>query len=123
MPLAERRRENRVMLQIPFQFRSLAKPTDPTRKAVTQNISPRGIYFTTSVPFVVGAEAEVTLEFPRVITGREPSPMRCTARVMHVEQAKNGIETGVGLYFERIEPAQVYVSPAVKTRAGAAGMI
>jgi hypothetical protein len=123
MPLAERRRENRIMLQIPFQYRSLAKPTDPTRKAVTQNISPRGMYFTTNFPFIVGAEAEVTLEFPRAITGKDPSPMCCTARVMHVEQTKGGTETGVGMFFERMEPARLYVSSAVKTRAGAAGMI
>lgn len=123
MSLAERRRENRIMLQIPFQYRSLAKPTDPTRKAMTQNISPRGLYFTTNLPFMVGSEAEVTLEFPRAITGKDPLPMRCTARVMHVEPTKNGTEQGVGLFFERIEEAHVYVSPAVKTRAGAAGMI
>lgn len=123
MPIDERRRENRITLQIPFEFRPSSSPRDPIRKAVTQNISPRGVGFTTDYPFLVGGEAEVTLEFPRAITGRDPSPMRCKARVMHVKPAENGTGNAVGMFFEKMESARLYRAPAVMARPGAAGAI
>ncbi len=123
MPLSERRRENRITIQVPFEYRPLSSPTTPIKKSMTQNVSPRGIYFNTDYPFVVGSEAEITLEFPRAITGKDPAPMRCTARVMHVEHAASGTGVGVGMFFERMESARSYAAPAVKARPGAAGAI
>jgi PilZ domain len=123
MSLAERRRENRIACRVPFEYRSLSNPSAPSRKGTTQNISPRGVYFTTDYPFQVGALAELMLEFPKTLTGKDAKPMHCTARVMRVVPAENGLLVGVGMFIERMESARIYLAPAVRTRPGAAGAI
>jgi hypothetical protein len=66
------------------------------------NLSERGIYFKT---VQIGQAMELYFTLPRELTGRCPEPVRCSARVVHVEQQSDERGwTGVGACVERFEP-------------------
>jgi len=52
----------------------------------TVNLSERGIYFKTAQKVKIGQAMELYFTLPRELTGRSPEPVRCSARVVHVEQ-------------------------------------
>ncbi|HXU48286.1 MAG TPA: PilZ domain-containing protein [Candidatus Binatia bacterium] len=69
------------------------------------NLSERGIYFRSRENVSIGAPLEIYFRLPRELTGRSAEEVRCSARVVHVEQAEsNGGLTGVGATVERFEP-------------------
>lgn len=69
------------------------------------NLSERGIYFRSREHVSIGAPLEIYFRLPRELTGRSAEEVRCSARVVHVEQAEsNGGLTGVGATVERFEP-------------------
>jgi hypothetical protein len=71
----------------------------------TVNLSERGICFKTAQNVRVGQSVEVYFTLPRELTGRSPEPVRCSARVVHVDQkADERGWTGVGAAVERFEP-------------------
>ena len=73
----------------------------------TVNLSERGIYFKTEHKVRIGQVLELYFTLPRELTGRSPEPVRCSARVVHVEQhADERGWTGVGASVERFEPLQ-----------------
>ena len=73
----------------------------------TVNLSERGIYFKTAQKVKIGQAMELYFTQPRELTGRSPEPVRCNARVVHVEQyADEPGWTGVGASVERFEPLQ-----------------
>jgi hypothetical protein len=117
MSLSERRRETRLALEIPLQFRPALQPLAPMRTARTINMSPKGVYFTTEHPLQVGTTAELTFNSPKELTGLAPAPVRCTARVMHVTPLRNSALAGVGMRIERVEP----LASQVNAPSGAAG--
>ena len=73
----------------------------------TVNLSERGIYFKTAQKVKIGQAMELYFTLPRELTGRCPEPVRCSARVVHVEQQSDEHGwTGVGACVERFEPLQ-----------------
>jgi hypothetical protein len=73
----------------------------------TVNLSERGIYFKTGQKVKIGQAMELYFTLPRELTGRNPESVRCTARVVHVEQQSDERGwTGVGACVERFEPLQ-----------------
>lgn len=84
--------------------------TGPTRVRDMQegeavNLSERGIYFKSAQKVRVGQAVEVYFTLPRELTGRSPEPVRCCARVVHVEPNPDERgQTGVGASVERFEP-------------------
>jgi hypothetical protein len=73
----------------------------------TVNLSERGIYFKTAQKVKIGQAMELYFTLPRELTGRSPEPVRCSARVVHVEQhADERGWTGVGASVEQFEPLQ-----------------
>jgi hypothetical protein len=73
----------------------------------TVNLSERGIYFKTAQKVKIGQAMELYFTLPRELTGRSPEPVRCSARVVHVEQYSDERGwTGVGASVERFEPLQ-----------------
>jgi hypothetical protein len=69
------------------------------------NLSERGIYFRSRERLSIGAPLEIYFRLPRELTGRTAEEVRCSARVVHVEQAESGDGlTGVGATVERFEP-------------------
>ncbi len=73
----------------------------------TVNLSERGIYFKTAQKVKIGQAMEIYFTLPRELTGRSPEPVRCSARVVHVEQYSDERGwTGVGASVEQFEPLQ-----------------
>jgi len=72
------------------------------------NLSERGVYFTSREELSVGAPLEMYFTLPRELTGRNPEPVRCSARVVHVEQhaGQHGL-LGIGATVERFEAMQM----------------
>ncbi len=69
------------------------------------NLSERGIYFRSKERVSIGSPLEIYFRLPRELTGRSAEEVRCSARVVHVEQAEdNGGLTGIGATVERFEP-------------------
>jgi hypothetical protein len=68
------------------------------------NLSERGVYFTSREKLSIGAPLEMYFTLPRELTGRSPEPVRCKARVVHVEERANGRGVhGIGAAVERFE--------------------
>lgn len=69
------------------------------------NLSERGIYFRSRERVTIGAPLEIYFRLPRELTGRSAEEVRCSARVVHVEQAdSNDGLSGYGATVERFEP-------------------
>ena len=69
------------------------------------NLSERGLYFTSRESLHVGEPLEMYFTLPDELTGRGPEQVRCTARVVHVDEHVD--ETGargIGATVERFEP-------------------
>jgi hypothetical protein len=104
MSSSERRIDTRVNIRVPLRFRALNSPGATEQVAESENISQRGLFFSTSVPLKVGTPVEVSLRMPQEVAGRVASDVRCVARVVHVKpSAAPGGVAGIGLHIERYE--------------------
>ena len=131
MSSKERRISHRKSCTIPVRFRSIAGEYVPVSMGIaagrrsakesramksqssnqetivgeTTNLSERGIGFKSPLRFSVGGAVEIYFTIPRELTGRNPEEVRCSARVVHVENTldSQGM-TGVGAAVERFEP-------------------
>lgn len=74
-----------------------------TYEAEALNLSERGVYFTTREDLSVGAPLEMYFTLPRELTGRSPEQVRCSARVVHVEEREERGILGIGATVERFE--------------------
>jgi hypothetical protein len=70
----------------------------------SMNLSERGIYFTSTQKMNIGEPLEMFFTIPRELTGRGSERVRCSARVVHVEERteKQGL-LGVGAAVDRFE--------------------
>jgi PilZ domain len=76
-----------------------------TMEGEALNLSERGVYFTSRETLQVGEPLEMFFTLPRELTGRGPEQVRCTARVVHVDQETDQPGTrGFGATVERFEP-------------------
>jgi hypothetical protein len=104
MSSIDRRIDPRVNVRVPLRFRLLNSPDSAEQLAESENISQRGIYFTTDFPLKVGAAVEVSLRMPQELAGKTASDVRCVARVVHVHaNSILGEKKGIGLHIERYE--------------------
>jgi hypothetical protein len=100
----ERRIDTRVNVRVPLRFRVLGSLDSVEQNAESENISQRGMYFTTSFPLKVGMPLEVSLRMPQELAGKSSSDVKCLARVVHVHaNSLLGGKAGVGLHIERYE--------------------
>jgi PilZ domain len=69
------------------------------------NLSERGMYFSSHEKLSVGNRLEIYMTLPRELTGRGQEQVRCSARVVHVEDRADlrGAQ-GIGAVVERFEP-------------------
>ena len=105
----ERRVDPRVNVRVPLRFRVLNGHQSDEQAAEAENISQRGIYFTTVVPLKVGMPLEVFLRMPQELSGKTSSDVKCIARVVRVnDNSAFGGKSGVGLHIERYE-AQILI--------------
>jgi hypothetical protein len=125
----ERRDSPRKECAVPLRFRILANGNGNGNQAQTEqaaqpveipapkvssyspsfegkalNLSERGLYFTAREKLSIGEPLEIYLTIPRELTGRGPEPVRCRARVVHVDEiyAQQGVK-GVGAIVDRYE--------------------
>lgn len=113
---ADRRISPRKPCVVPVRFRIMANGSrealglrEGTRNSVTHegevlNLSENGVYFTSRMKLTVGEPLEMHLTLPRELTGRNPEQVRCSARVVHVEDRSDlGGITGIGAVVDRFE--------------------
>ncbi|HUA02233.1 MAG TPA: PilZ domain-containing protein [Candidatus Aquilonibacter sp.] len=125
MPSRERRDSPRKECAVPLRFRILssgngrhaedafqkAEPLapksasySPSYEGKALNLSERGLFFTSREKLQIGAPLEIYLTIPRELTGRGPEPVRCKARVVHVDELypQQGVD-GIGAIVDRYE--------------------
>ncbi|MGD1210170.1 MAG: PilZ domain-containing protein [Candidatus Acidiferrales bacterium] len=125
MSSRERRVSPRKECAVPLRFRILTNGNDPhtedivashetsapraqaysaTFEGQALNLSECGLYFTSREKLSVGEPLEIYLTLPRELTGRSPEPVRCSARVVHVEDRhdQRGMK-GIGAVVDRFE--------------------
>jgi len=121
----ERRVSPRKDCAVPLRFRITSNGNRPTGSDVaaagdkrakkpavamgvldgeTVNLSERGIYFKSRQPLRVGDPLEIFLTLPRELTGRDSEQVRCSARVVHVDEGTDQRgRIGIGASVERFE--------------------
>jgi hypothetical protein len=126
MPVKERRDSPRKACAVPLRFRVLPDPDHTweeviagegsvakgsihaaTMRGEALNLSERGVYFTSQEKLREGELLEMYFTLPRELTGRGPEQVRCSARVMHVEERADLGAMGIGAVVERFQPVVI----------------
>jgi hypothetical protein len=129
MPEKERRISPRKQCTVPLRFRvvtdgnrnqaeditaayKLRRSKDPAHAAALEgealNVSEHGVYFTSRENLRVGEAVEMRFTLPWELTGRSPELVRCSARVVHVDEKTDPQgPRGFGATVERFEPLVV----------------
>jgi hypothetical protein len=81
----EKRATRRFALQLPVAVKDAEGPIP----GETRDVSSRGICFFISTPLAVGSELDFTLTLPPEVTLTESIHIRCSARVVRVEQGED----------------------------------
>ncbi|HVB87918.1 MAG TPA: PilZ domain-containing protein [Candidatus Dormibacteraeota bacterium] len=121
----ERRTSARKLCTLPLRFRVTAnghndaeppieadRETSAVRTATVGaeyigkalNLSERGLYFTCREDLRVGQPLEMHFTLPQELTGRAPENVRCSARVVHVDDDGQAGLRGIGACVEGFEP-------------------
>ena len=120
----ERRISGRKLCALPVRFRVRAngnaddaEEIDAVREAPAAasmhgsefvgkalNLSERGLYFVCREELRIGQPLEMYFTLPQELTGRAPENVRCSARVVHVDDDGQNGQRGVGACVDRFEP-------------------
>jgi hypothetical protein len=101
--LRDRRLAHRHAIRTPLRFR-IHKSSIPEQRAESENLSERGVYFSTKSPLSVGTAVDLLLKMPEEITGKETTEWRCTGHVVRVEpEVFPENRLGVGVEFDFYE--------------------
>ncbi len=98
-----RRSEERINLCVPLRFRPVTNPPVGEQLAETENLSQRGLFFSTTAALEIDMQVELFMQMPGEISGTHAVDVRCVARVVHLQPNGASGKTGVGLRIERIE--------------------
>ena len=101
--VSERRNSPRHLLRTKLRVRAW-KSGWRERRAESENLSERGVFFATDAPLVIGSAVEVLLKMPEEISGRPTTEWRCTGHVVrleHVDMPRGKL--GVGIQFDCYE--------------------
>ena len=100
----ERRLTPRHNLKIPLRVQPVGLPRSPARLAESANVSSRGIYFSSDLPFPVGTALEVTFRMPEEVTGEAPREWICKGRVVRADaESGSSSRTGIGIEIQSYE--------------------
>lgn len=96
----DRRLAERHLLRVPLQLR-LRRSQQCGQSAESENVSRRGVFFTTDLPKDEGTMLDLLLEMPETISGVRAAQWMCMGHVVRVEQgaAADGAR-GVGVEFD-----------------------
>jgi hypothetical protein len=72
-------------------------------RAQSQNLSQRGVFFTTDLPINKGASLDLLVEMPEEVTGVPPAQWLCTGHVVRVVPMEPEGQRGVGVQFDFYE--------------------
>lgn len=105
--LRDRRVSPRHNLKTAIRIR-IWKSAAPEQRAESINISERGIFFATDVPFHKGEAIEVLLKMPEEITGEPATEWRCTGLVVRVQPVDSPKgKLGIGVRFDCYEVSRL----------------
>lgn len=96
----DRRLAERHLLRVPLRLR-LRRSQLREQSVQAQNVSRRGVFFTTDIPMDEGTLLDLLLEMPETISGVRAAQWMCTGHVVRVEpsEATDGAR-GVGVEFD-----------------------
>lgn len=96
----ERRASRRFLMSLPVKVRYDGAAGRVEQRAVTRDVSFRGLYFLAATSYPPGAPLEFILTLPREITLAGDVHIRCFAQVVRVEEhdAARGIATRIDRY-------------------------
>ena len=101
--VADRRLAHRHAIRTALRFR-IRKSSIPEQRAESENLSERGVYFSTKSPLSVGTAVDLLLKMPEEITGKKTTEWRCTGHVVRVEpKVFPEQQLGVGVEFDFYE--------------------
>ena len=104
MPDDERRRAPRIPVKVPVKLRPTEGTTPYMLSAESVNLSGSGVLFSIDAKLKVGSTIEMTFTMPTEVAGAMPMKIRCTARIVRVEEPPGGAgKTGVAAHIERFE--------------------
>jgi hypothetical protein len=98
---AERRIARRFMMMLPMRVLPGGAQHHELR-ALTRNVSYRGLYFVADGKFEVGSEFEFVLTLPQPISKTGDVDILCHGQVVRVESGPNG-RAGIAAKIERYE--------------------
>lgn len=71
------------------------------RLAESSNVSARGIYFTSDLPFEVGTALQIVFRMPEEVTGEPTREWNCRGRVVRADADTNSRgKTGIGVQIQ-----------------------
>jgi PilZ domain-containing protein len=98
---AERREARRYTMSLPMRVLP-HESQNRELSARTRDVSYRGLYFLSDVPFQVGAEIDFVLTLPQQVPHSAEVDIRCRGQVVRVETSSNGT-AGIAAKIERYE--------------------
>jgi hypothetical protein len=98
---AERRIARRFMMMLPMRVLPWGTQSHELR-ALTRNVSYRGLYFVADGKFDVGSEFEFVLTLPQPLSKTGDVDIHCRGQVMRVEAGPNG-RMGVAAKIQRYD--------------------
>ncbi|MGD0300553.1 MAG: PilZ domain-containing protein [Bryobacteraceae bacterium] len=101
-PPVERRKFERLPLQLSLQFRRAFR-RDEVIGCITENISGEGIYFVSLHSLIAGERLEIDMLLPPLVSGnsRVNVHLRCRAQVVRVESTRRGLGQGIACRIEK----------------------
>jgi len=100
----DRRLSRRHNLQAPLRVR-LRRSDLAERGEHSENLSQRGVFFSTDLPLTKGSSLDLLLEMPEEVTGVPAAQWLCTGHVVRVvpSDSQTGKRQGVGVQFDFYE--------------------
>lgn len=99
----DRRLARRHNLRTPLRVR-VRRADAPERRAASENLSQRGVFFATDLMFSKGAAVDLLVEMLEVVTGVPSAQSLCTGHVVRVVPVDSpGGSHGVGVQFDFYE--------------------
>lgn len=108
--VADRRVTRRHSFKAPLRVR-IWKSAIPERRAESENLSEKGIFFATDSLLRVGTTVEILLKMPEEITGEATTEWLCTGHVVRVEpiNSLHG-QLGVGVQFDSYQISRAEIA-------------
>jgi hypothetical protein len=73
------------------------------QRAQSENLSQRGVFFTTELPIHKGTSLDLLVEMPEEVTGVPPAQWLCTGHVVRIVPTETQGMSGVGVQFDYYE--------------------